>query len=248
MAGFIPGKDADLLVWSKANSAVITANPVDVLLTPAIATTYAGLVADFEEKLLAAKAENAGKTDRIRKDQARKDLVAYARAWARNVQGNFAVTEEIRSSLGISLRNNPGTPINAPTQRPVMQVLSADGLYFKLSIRAIGAEGKAKLSGTDGAVVFTYVGSAPEPDMSKWTLQGQVTRNDLTIEMPSTLQAGSQVWFRCAWYSPRGQYGPPSTPICAYVGGSLGDIAPEILPTMFVDGSTGEAPPQLKAA
>ncbi len=80
---FIPQPLAELLVWAKANSALITANAAGYFLTPTIASPYADLVTDFEEKYTAGKAENAGKIDRIRMYQARKDLVTYARAWAR---------------------------------------------------------------------------------------------------------------------------------------------------------------------
>jgi hypothetical protein len=72
---FIPSRDADLVPWSKANSALLTAQPANYFVTPAIATAYAALVADYDAKFIAASSPDASRSARIAKDQARKALV-----------------------------------------------------------------------------------------------------------------------------------------------------------------------------
>lgn len=228
---FIPRSDAELLAWAKANSAVISGNPTGYFLTPAIATAYADLVSEFEQAYYASKTENAGKNDRIKRNQVRKNLVAYARQWARLVQGQFTVTIEQRDQLGISLRDNPGTPINAPTVRPQLSILSADGRLFQMVVKRIDTTGKAKLAGTIGANIFSWVGPTPDPDHAKWEWHGLVSRGRFFLEVGLNVPANSQIWFAAAWATARGLNGPLSVPVSAYVSGAQGTTAPAMLPT-----------------
>ena len=54
-------------------------------------------------------------------------------------------------------------------------------------------------------------------------------RGSFAIEVPTSVPAGSTVWFRAAWTTSRGLNGPLSTAIAGYVAGALGDVLPMTL-------------------
>lgn len=221
---FIPTTDAGLLTWSKANSAKLTSTPTVFFVTPTIASAYAALVEAYEEAFTAAKADNAGKTDRLRKDVARNALVESARSWARLVQGQPGMTIDKRNELGLNLRDNPGTPINPPVAAPVVTVAEAMGRLLRLKVRTPDGVGRRKASGAQGATVFTYVGNSPSANPKDWQCQGQTTRGDFDLELDNSVPAGACVWISAVWYSPRGAYSQMSNPISAYIAGGIAAV------------------------
>lgn len=218
---FIPSRDADLLAWAQANSAKLTASPTTFFVTAPIASAYAALVASYAAAFAAARADNAGKTDRVVLREARRALVANARSWVRLVQGQPGMTMEKRSELQINLRDNPGSPVNPPSEPPVVQVVKAIGRSMVVTTRAAGSSRRSKPAGAQGSTLFMYVGAVPSGDVDDWTCLGQSTRTTFDVQLPASVPAGAQVWFSAVWYSPRGQYTEMSNPISAYVAGGI---------------------------
>ena len=223
---FIPHTDADLLAWGDNFSTLISANPTGYSLTAAIATELAGKQAAYASALAAATnpPTRGGATIHV-KDEARTDLVAYCRQLARVIQGSMIVTNAQRYNLGLTVKDQTPSPINPPTEPPVLEVASVTGRMLKLVLREQGSERRGKPAGVAGATLFSYIGATPPASLRDWTNEGMVTRTNFDFEFAPTVAAGSQVWLCACWYSPRAQPGPTCLPISTYLGGGVSAAA-----------------------
>lgn len=248
---YLPRGERDLRDWAVSYCGHLVSAPLSYGSTAPVAAALQALTDSFGD-LIAECTDPATRTPGklSAKLTAKRALVSAIRSSVRTVQGYPPLTLEQRRDLGINLRDNTGTPVNAPTVKPEMSIVKSDGRRFDMAVKQIGIDSKAKLPRTAGAVVFTWVGPTPNEDISKWEYQGLVSRGNFTVELPLSVPVGSNVWFISAWQTSRGLNGPLSTAISGYVTGALGDSAPATLP--IVDGqqaTPGEAKPaQLKAA
>jgi hypothetical protein len=130
---FIPAKDADLLAWAQNDSSRITATPTAYGLTAAQATALASLVTSFTSAL--STATNPATRTRgtvSAKNAAKAPMVAMARDLARIINAFPGITNQQRIDLGLTPRSGQITPINPPTESPVMEVVSAFGRLMKV--------------------------------------------------------------------------------------------------------------------
>ncbi len=220
---FIPSKDADLINWSAGFSSKITATPTAFGLTAPQATAYAALDTAFA----GAYATAVDPATRTRgtiaaKDAARIPLVAQARELARIINAFPSITNQQRIDLGLNPREGEMTPVNPPTESPVLEIVSAMGRTLKVKLRSVNSERRGKPEGVDGATLFSFVGEAPPADISSWKFEGSTTRTLFDVEFPPTVAAGAQVWLTAFWFNPRSQSGPACQPINAYIAGGVG--------------------------
>ncbi len=220
---FLPSRDADLLAWSANYSALISATPTAFGLVAGQATTYAALHASFASALATATEPTTRTRGTIAaKNAARTPLRASARDLARIIQAFPTLTNEQRINLGLTVRDVEPSPINPPTETPVLEVVAAIGRTLKVKLRAIDSDRRGKPEGVAGATLFSFVGTAPPADISQWKFEGSITRTTFDVEFAPTVPAGSQVWLTAFWFSPRAQSGPACTPVTAYLAGGVG--------------------------
>src|SRR5687767_3140672 len=222
MPDFLPAKNAELLAWSAAFSEKISLTPTAFGLSAPQATAYAALHSSFESAL-ATSSDPATRTRGTVQatTDARRPLKAEARELARIINAFPAITNQQRIDLGLSPRKGEASPINPPTESPVLEVVLANGRNLKLRLRAVGAEGRGKPEGVDGATVFSFVGAQPPADISQWKFEGSTTRTTFDVDFPPTVAAGSQVWLCSFWFNPRSQSGPACQPVSAYLAGGV---------------------------
>jgi hypothetical protein len=219
---FLPAKDAELLAWSANYSDQMLALGAAVGIQPAQQTAYAALHADFAAKLQTATEPSTRTRSSISlKNDSRTLLKAEARELARIINAFPNTTNAQRLDLGLNARSDEPTPINPPTEPPVLEVLAAMGRTLKIRLRGIGSEGRGKPEGVDGATVMSFVGTAPPADVMAWTFQGSTTRTTFDVEFPPTVPAGAQVWLTAFWFNPRSQSGPACAPVSAYLAGGV---------------------------
>lgn len=109
--GTIPAQDNALLAFATPLSAALTAAPVPLACTAAMATQLAGYLATYSTKLAAAQADaTRGKSTIFAKNQAREILVAYLRVVIRQIQGASTVSDQQRTDLGLPVRHTPTHP------------------------------------------------------------------------------------------------------------------------------------------
>jgi hypothetical protein len=223
---FIPSRDALLLDWSNNFNTLITAAPTTYGLTAAQATTYGTLNTAWSDAYTTATAPSTRTRGTIAaKNAARATLVENARLLARIVQATSTVTPQQKIDLGLTPRDVIPSPINPPTESPVIELVSALGRMLKVNLRSVGSERRGKPAGVHGASVFSFIGAAAPADIADWTVQGSTTRTSFEVEFAASVPAGSQVWLTAFWFNPRSQSGPACTPISAYIAGGVAQAA-----------------------
>ena len=220
---FLPTKDAELLAWSANFSELISGDPTLYGLTAGQATAYAALHAAFAAALETAVEPSTRTRGAVAaKNDARTPLKAMARELARIANALPAITNQQRIDLGLNPRDNEPSPINPPTESPVLEVVSAVGRTMKIKLRAVNSDRRGKPEGVDGATVFSFVGEEPPTDIAQWKFEGSTTRTIFALEFPATVPAGAQVWLTAFWFNPRSHSGPACQPVSAFVAGGVG--------------------------
>ena len=223
---FLPTRDALLLDWSNNFSAKISASATTYGLTTAQATFYGTLHTSWSSAYTTATAPSTRTHGTIAAKNAARTLVkANARLLARIVQATASVTAQQKIDLGLTPRDVNPTPINPPTEAPVLEIVAALGRTLKVNLRSVGSDRRGKPDGVHGASLFSFVGATPPADIAEWTFQGSTTRASFDVEFAPTVPAGSQVWLTAFWFNPRSQSGPACTPISAYIAGGVAQAA-----------------------
>lgn len=222
MPDFLPSKDSELIVWSSNYSARINATPLAFGLSVPAAAGYQALHLDFETKLATASEPITRTRGTISaKDDARKLLKAEARELARIINAYPPITNQQRIDLGLTPRKSEATPINPPTEQPVLTVAGAVGRILKIKLGSADTSRRGKPDGVAGCSLFSHVGSQPPADVSLFKFEGSTTRTSFDLEVPASVPAGSQIWLTAFWFSPTSQSGPACQPVSAYVAGGV---------------------------
>ena len=223
---FLPANDAELLGWAQSFGAKITSTPLVYGLSAAQATAFNALLATYSASVAALQDPNTRTRPAFAgRDAARSALKAEARELARVVNAFPSITNEQRLELRLNPRTGEITPINPPTECPVLEVVSVMNRTVKVKLRALGAEGAGKPAGVDGATLFSFVGAAPPADINDWKFQGSTTRTSFDIDFPPTVAGGAQVWLTAFWFNPPSQSGPACIPVSTYLAGGVGVAA-----------------------
>jgi hypothetical protein len=171
--------------------------------------------------MMAARAQGTrSETQTMMRNSTRRALIAYARELYGMVQANNSVSDADKVLLGIHVRDNSKSKINAPTERPGVDVLSVVGRTVTVLIydsASIGKRGKPR--GAVSAWVYTHAGPDFPSDPSRWQFRGAFNRPKARIVFPDSVANGEQVWIRAAWVSRRGETGPVSEPITTNIQG-----------------------------
>ena len=217
---FIPRTDADLLAFAQHYSTLITTAPTSYGLTTTIATTLAGKVTSYQTAFAAAVgASTRGPSTIFAKDQARRDLVAYIRTTAKQIQGTITVTDQQRQDLGLTVPAQP-SPIPPPAFKPTIDIVSVSGNTVTIRIHSDGGgPRRGRPPGVDGISIWSAVGAAAPTVEADWNNQGITTRTVVDITFPSTVTPGSKVWFTAFYFNPRKQNGPAADPVGTNIAG-----------------------------
>src|SRR4051812_30412575 len=109
---FIPSKEADVVNWSAAFSAYITANAAAVGLQSSQATSYAALHTSFADAFTTATTNSTRTPAAIEaKNDSKKLLIASARQLVGIVQKYPGTTNEQRSAMNITIPSDEPSPV-----------------------------------------------------------------------------------------------------------------------------------------
>lgn len=212
----IPQADGALLAWAQNASAKISLSPTTYGLTAAIATSLASALSGYQTALAACERFSRNRTSVIAKNAAKDLLVAQCRDIVGLVDYTSTVSDEERSELGIPPRKQR-TPIGPPTFAPEIDIVSVVGRT--VTVRVHGTEGsrRGRPAGVAGLQLYSYAGTNPPQDPNLWRFEGASTLTVTTVEFPLSVEAGTQVWFKACWTSPRNQCGPASAAVPTYI-------------------------------
>lgn len=220
MPSFLPSRDSLLLAWSSNFSTQISATPTAFGLTAAQATAYAALHTAYSTAYTAAiDPATRTKANISTKNVAKKSLRTSAQDLAKIANAFPTITNAQRILLGLTPRSGTITPVNPPTEAPVMEIVSTNGRTIKLRLHSQST--KSKPAGVKGASLFSFVGATPPADIDSWKFEGSTTRTHFEMSFSSSTPAGSQVFLTAFWFNPRSQSGPACTPVSAYIAGGV---------------------------
>lgn len=225
---YIPRSDAGKLAYGQNLSTLVTAGPVPLGVTPAIATQLAAKVAAYENAYSLAKDPGTrGGATVFSKDQTRDDMVAYIRQVVRQIDGTISVTDSQRYALGIPVRPTSSSPVPAPSSAPDVDVVKVVGrTVFAKSHDATSGRRRGRPAAVASASWYSYVGTTPPASLSGWHFEGNSAKVKTEIVFPATVPAGAQVWLAACWNNAKSQPGPMSAPITTNLPGGLSG-APE---------------------
>jgi hypothetical protein len=219
---YLPGKDGALLTWAQNASTLITATPTAFGLTAGIATAFSGVVSTYATAYAAAANPITRTQGTVStKNTARTALKTNIRGWAKIVQATATVTPAQKIDLGLNPHDTNPSPINPPTDAPVVEVVSVFGRTVTLKLHGTGTDRRGKPAGVAGASIFTHTGATPPANLAEWDYQGGTTRTSFDVQFAPEVAAGSQVWICGLWFNPRNQNGPACDPISTYIAGGV---------------------------
>jgi hypothetical protein len=215
---YLPNREADLLNWASANSAMITAQPLSYGLSVPIAASYASAVSEFALSLAACARGVRNMVAVTLKKEKKALLKQNIRAWVAIVNGTSSVTDAQRQELALTVRSMPA-PVPIPATPPVIQVKAIHGRTVTVRLRqeSTGAL-RGKPGGTIGATIQTYQGDAPPANVSDWKVAANTGKSVLDITFDSSLPPGATVWLTASWLGTRLESGPACTPISITFG------------------------------
>ena len=223
---FPPRRESMFVSFSANFKAKIIAGPTAVGLTTLQATNYGTKHDDFVAKWNVCQ-DPATRTKMAvqSKNTSKSLLVAELRFLARIIQVFPGTTDAMRVDLGLRVRDVTPSPINRPTEKPVLEVVRVNGRTVTVRLRSAASERRGRPPGVAGATICSFVGSAPPSDIAAWRTEGDSTRTDFDVEFGPGIPAGSQVWLTAYWKSPRLMSGPACDPVSIYIGGGLSAAA-----------------------
>ena len=223
----IPTKDASLVDWSTNANARLTASPVTYGTTAAVATQYDTLhdafIAAYNAVAAAREAGTRSRSLCSTKDQAKFNLLSFARPLYKTIQANTAVTNAAKIELGVTVPSLP-TPIPPPGGVPQLTVVSVNGHVVRIRLSDPLNPTRRRIPfGVDGAMVMSYVGAAAPTDPNVYKMEGPTSRTTVDVLFPGDLAPGTQVWLTAVWFNERKQMGAACVPVGTQInfGGSM---------------------------
>lgn len=176
---YLPPRDQDLDAWALNFDLQITAAPTDYGLVAGDATAYHTLRLAFTTALAVALATpTRTKTTVAAKNSARFDLIASSKMLAAQVQAFPAITPELLSTLGLTVRDTTPSPIAAPSSAPIISPInsSGGGIFFRFADE-VTPDSRAKAPGAIGLDLYAKVGTTPPATIADCVYMGTYTKN-----------------------------------------------------------------------
>jgi hypothetical protein len=208
---YLPQKQSEFVQWSRNFTALITDDPVLYGLDVEQAAEHQFLHDAFIEAYRLGTDPNTRTTAAVRrKNTALAAAIRSTRALVRIIQAARTTTNDMRTSLGITVRDVEPTPVPIPASAPKLVLLSTLGRRASLLlIDESSGQRLGKPEGVHGAMIYCCVcEDDPPEELNQWTLLATTTRSHVQVEMPTFIPAGAKVRLTACWINPTAQPGP----------------------------------------
>jgi len=220
MADFIPHADEEFNTFINTFVSYVAAHAANLGVPPATATGLSNALLVWTDSLAAHDtAQIAATSARTTKDSARDALTIIARTTARSIQANPTVTDEVRTLMGLPIRDDSRTRPPVPTTKPIGQVDTSQRLQHTIHWRDESMpNSKAKPTGVRGAEIWVFIGPTPPSDPAQAHFVALDTATPYLLEHNPS-DAGKLAHYLLRWVNTRSEPGPWSETISATITG-----------------------------
>src|SRR5262249_22757428 len=153
------------------------------------------------------------------KDSARDALTIITRTTARSIQSNPTVTDEVRTLMGLPIRDDARSRPPVPTTKPVAQVDSSQRLQHTIHWHDEALRNtNAKPIGVRGAEIWAFIGPTPPTDPTHTRFVALDTASPYLL-VQEAADAGKLSHYLLRWVNTRGEPGPWSEIVSATITG-----------------------------
>jgi hypothetical protein len=218
MPDFIPTGDEDFNVFINNFVNYVTAHAVNLGIAPATATGLAnGLMVWTDSFAAHETAQIAATSARTTKDSARDALTIIARTAARSIQANPTVSDEVRTAMGLPIRDDPRKRPPVPTTKLIGQIDTSQPLRHIIHWHDESAPNpKSKPTGVRGAEIWAFIGPKPPTDPAHAHFIALDTASPYMF-VHEAADAGKLAHYLLRWVNTRSEPGPWSEAISAAI-------------------------------
>lgn len=167
------------------------------------------LTNDYNVKFAAQlAAQDAAKAATVAKDEAQAALLAELSSVTRLIKGNDEVSNTSLERLGLQPRSTHRTPVQRPTEFPLLEVTDSACLQQTLAI--INPESRTrrgKPAGVIGCEIYVSVASTAPSREADYRLVAVATRGSEVVTFADK-DGGQPAHYRARWINSRGETGP----------------------------------------
>lgn len=210
-ANYIPTSFSGFDGWLTNFSALLTAAPTDYGLVSGNAVTVAAQQVAYHAAYIAANDPSTRTSPTVAAQLAARQLAELiVRPFAVLISQNPAVSDELKSDIGVTVRAVVRTPVPAPTTSPALALVSAMPGVLNVDYRdSTTPMSKAKPAGVIGMQVYLAVGTVPAVDPAQTTYRNVVTKSPTQID--TTGNAGKVYTIFSRWVTRGGVGGQAYT-------------------------------------
>jgi hypothetical protein len=207
---YLPRSFALLLNWLVNFITYLNANYSRFSIPNAKVAALQTLITQFQTAQAKATTPNAGKADRLDRDEKAVAVKKATRTFVNaNLRYNEQVTDLDKVNLGLHVPDPKPSPAPVPSSMPLVDLIfTAVIMRITLHYRDTNSpESRAKPFGVHGVEIVWAILSAPP------TTTSDLIHSEFSTHSPHTFifdenQRGKTVWFRLRWENNRGEKGP----------------------------------------
>jgi hypothetical protein len=222
MPDFIPRSDQRLLDWSANFRSAVVQEPQRYGLDELHSAEYSRLH-DVMDAAMSLAIQPASRTTVViaLKDEARAELVRYARELAAIVRATKRVTGADRIALGLTAPKEKPVKIAPPSERPQINAEATGPRTIRVRLGREITNRFAKPEGVNGAAIYIRLDDEAGDSESNFTFYGNQSRCEFDLHIVGEVSWGQSVWLCARWFNPRGQLGPVSKPFNVRILGGV---------------------------
>lgn len=220
---YLPSQDAAFEAWFLNFSTLIAAAPTDYGLIAGDATAISASYTAWNAAYLAATNPTTRTSPTIAAKDAQRILSeAMVRPYATQISRNPAVSNELKTGVGVNLPNTARTPIPAPTTQPAISLVGVVHNLQTLAYKDTSTPtSKAKPPGAIGMELWRVIETTPSTDPTAASLVGIMTKSPVNLGTMSG-DAGKTATYWGRWTTRSGpggqaQVGPFSAPLAVVI-------------------------------
>ena len=214
MSDFIPGRDADALIWMQSFSTNLSNNPALYEISAADAASIATAVQEFADALAISENVATRTPGNVNaKDTKRNAAEALCRQYAIQIKFNNGISDQAKIDAGVRPVNLSREPIYCPQTSPLVNVVAATpGAHTVTFADSLAPDERKKPFGAAAIQLFAAIGEEPTVNEDDGKFIGLFTKSPIAVAFDPD-DDGKMATYFARWSGKRGDTGPWSLPV-----------------------------------